>query len=71
MDYLYLLIESKSQASNKKGFTVSSDVYNNMAQFSTNIFWKRKYALLYKNIYNRKNYPVPCTALRPLMPCCH
>ena len=38
MDHFFLLIESKSQASNKKAFTVNSDVYNNMAQLSMNIF---------------------------------
>ena len=32
MDYLFLLIENQSQVSNNKVFTVSSDVYNNMAQ---------------------------------------
>ena len=50
IDYIFLLIESQSQASNKKVFTVNSDVYNNMAQFSMNIFLKHKYDLLYENI---------------------
>ena len=50
IDYIFLLIESQSQASNKRVFTVNSDVYNNMAQFSMNIFLKHKYDLLYENI---------------------
>ena len=40
MDYLFLLIENQSQVSNKKVFTVNSDVYKNMTHFSMNPHYK-------------------------------
>ena len=49
IDYLFLMIEKQSQASRKLVFTVNSDVYNKMSQFSMEMFLKCNYGSLYGN----------------------
>ena len=50
VNQVFLMIEQHSQAANKKIKTVNSDVYNNMAKLSMEVFSKCKYGEIYGDI---------------------
>ena len=50
INQVFLMIEQHSQAGNKKIKTVNSDVYNNMAKLSVEVFYKCKYGEIYGDI---------------------
>ena len=47
INQVFLMIEQHAQAANKKIKTVNSDVYNNMAKLSMEVFSKCKYGEIY------------------------
>lgn len=50
INHVFSMIEQHSQAANKKIKTVKSDVYNNMAKLSMEVFSKCKYGEIYGDI---------------------